>query len=161
MVKGFSRVQIALHWAVALMIIYQLWMGDDMSSLWRQIRQNGATPTTTGAWVHIILGTLILALVLWRLTLRRTRGVPATPPGESRALTMAGDAGHILLYILMIALPVTGLLAWFAGVTSLAELHGGILKALLWLVIAVHVVAAFYHHFVLKDGLLNRMRKPG
>ena len=62
MVKGFSRAQIALHWVVALMIIYQLWMGDDMSSLLRQIRQNGPTPTTTGAWVHIILGSLILAL---------------------------------------------------------------------------------------------------
>lgn len=161
MVKGFSRAQIALHWGVAVLIIYQLWMGEDMSQLWRQIRQNGPMPTTIGAWVHIILGSLILALVVWRLTLRLTRGVPVTPPGESRALTLAGDAGHILLYILMIGLPVTGLLAWFGGVTALAPLHGGILKSLLWLVIGLHVVAAIYHHFILKDGLLNRMRKPG
>ena len=41
-----------------------------------------------------------------------------------------------------------------------ADIHGGVLKALLWVLIAGHVLAAFYHHFVLKDGLLNRMRKP-
>ena len=77
------------------------------------------------------------------------------------AAKLAGDAGHILLYVLMIALPVTGLLAFYGGIASLGELHGGILKALLWVVIALHVLAAFYHHFILKDGLINRMRKPG
>lgn len=159
MVKGFSRVQIALHWAVAGLILYNLLLGDDMSHLWRQIQQGGATATTTGAWVHIIVGATVLALVLWRLILRLTRGVPAAAAGESRALKRAGELGHLALYALMIALPVTGLLAWFGGVTALADLHGGPLKLVLWLVIIGHVVAAFYHHFILKDGLLHRMRK--
>jgi cytochrome b561 len=132
-----------------------------MSELWRQIEQTGPTPTTTGAWLHIIVGVLVLALVAWRLILRFTRGVPAAPEGEGRALKLAGDAGHILLYVLMIALPVTGLLAFYGGIESLGELHGELLKTFLWIVIALHVAAAFYHHFVLKDGLLNRMRKPG
>ena len=60
-----------------------------------------------------------------------------------------------------VALPVTGLLAWYGGISSLADLHGGILKALLWLTSAGHVLAAIYHHFILKDGLLHRMRKAG
>ena len=60
-----------------------------------------------------------------------------------------------------VALPVSGLLAWYGGISSLADRHGGILKALLWLTIAGHVLAAFYHHFILKDGLLHRMRKAG
>ena len=161
MVKGFSRAQIAMHWGVAVLIISNLLMGDDISGLWRQIQQTGPMPTTTGAWLHIIVAIAALALILWCLTLRLTRGVPAAPAGESRALTLAGEAGHILLYALMIALPVTDLPAWYDGVTSLTDLHGGILQALLWLLIAGHVLAAIYHHFVLKDGLLNRMRKPG
>lgn len=161
MVKGFSLTQIALHWIIAVLIIYQLWMGDDMSSLWRALRKDPSTLTTTGAWIHIILGSIILLLVLWRLAVRFSRGVPAAPAGESRWLTLAGDAGHIALYVLMIGLPVTGLLAWFGGVTSLARVHGGILKALLWVAIFGHVIAALFHHFILKDGLLNRMRKPG
>ena len=59
----------------------------------------------------------------------------------------------------MLALPITGLLAWYGGVTSLAGLHGELLKTLLWVMIALHVIAALYHQFVLKDHLLDRMRK--
>jgi cytochrome b561 len=58
-------------------------------------------------------------------------------------------------------LPGTGLFAFFGGFETLGDLHGGVLKALLWALIALHVGAAFYHHLVLKDGLLNRMRKSG
>ncbi len=160
MVNGFSRAQIGLHWVVAGLILYNLLLGEDMSGVWRQIELGGTPVTTTGAWAHIIVGSLVLALVLWRLVLRFSRGVPAAPAGESRLLKLAGEVGHVGLYALMIALPATGLLVWFGGVTSLAGFHGELLKVLLWVLIAGHVIAAFYHHFILKDGLLNRMRKP-
>jgi cytochrome b561 len=160
MVKGFSLTQIALHWAVALLILFNLIMSDDMSALWRQIEQTGPMPTTTGAWLHIIVGVAVLVLVAWRLLLRFTRGVPDAPAGEGKAMKLAGEAGHFLLYVLMIAMPITGLLTFYGGFPSLGELHGGILKVLLWVLIVGHVLAAFYHQFILKDGLLNRMRKP-
>jgi cytochrome b561 len=160
MVNGFSRVQIGLHWAVALLLFYNLLMGEDMSHVWEQLEDGGTAVTTTGAWAHIIVGILVLALVAWRLVLRMTRGVPPAPTGENALLQRAGAAGHLGLYLLMIAIPVTGLLAWYAGFGELAEIHGEILKLLLWLFIAGHVVAAVFHHFILKDGLLNRMRKP-
>ena len=160
MVKGFSRTQIALHWTVAVLILYNLLLSDDMTALWRQVQQGTATPTTTSAWIHIIVGSLVLALVVWRLVLRFTRGVPTESEGEIAALKLAGQAGHVALYGLMIAMPVTGLLVWFGGVTALADLHGELLKTLLWVVIGLHVLAALYHQFILKDGLLNRMRKP-
>ncbi len=161
MVKGFSRIQIGLHWAVAALVFFNLLMNNDLGQLLRQIGQGGTASTTTLAWAHIIAGSLVLALVLWRLVLRLSRGVPAAPEGESRMLKLAGEAGHVALYTLMIAMPVTGLLVWYGGVASLADVHGGVLKVLFWVVIAGHVVAALYHHFILKDGLLNRMRKPG
>ena len=161
MVKGFSLTQIALHWTVGVLIVFNLLMGDDMSELWRQIERGAVVPTPTAAWIHIIVGVAVLALVAWRLALRLTRGVPAAPEGEGPVMRLAGQAGHIALYVLMIAMPVTGLLAWFGGVTSLADLHGELLKTLLWVMIALHVAAALYHQFILKNGLLNRMRKPG
>ena len=161
MVKGFSLTQIALHWTVGVLIVFNLLSGDAMSALWRQISRGAIAPTTTAAWLHIIVGSLVLALVTWRLVLRFTRGVPAAPAGEGTVMKLAGQAGHVALYVLMIAMPVTGLLAWFGGVTALADLHGGLLKALLWAVIGLHVTAALYHQFILKNGLLNRMRKPG
>lgn len=160
MVKGYSRTQIGLHWAVGALILYNLLLGEDMSHVWRALNQTGAAETTTGAWAHIIVGSAVLLLVLWRLVLRLTRGVPAAPEGESALMRLAGSAGHVALYVLMIALPLTGLLAWYGGVTSLAGLHGELLKSLLWAVIVLHVAAALYHQVVLKDGLMERMRKP-
>ena len=107
------------------------------------------------------MGVAVLVFVAWRLVLRVTRGVPHAPAGTKRLLKLAGDAGHIALYALMIAMPVTGLLTFYGGIEDLGEVHGEVLKSLLWALIALHVAAAFFHHFFLKDGLLNRMRKAG
>ena len=161
MVTGYSRTQIALHWAVALFVFYQLIFSDAMTGAFRSVTQGGPPVVGLGAWSHIIVGSLVLILVLWRLTLRFTGGVPPGPAEDNHMLDVVGVAGHWALYVLMMALPVTGLLAWFAGMTSLGDLHGGILKVLLWGMIVLHVLAALWHHFIRKDGLLNRMRKPG
>jgi cytochrome b561 len=159
MVQGYSRLQIILHWVIGVLILFNLLLSDDMTALWDAKETNPAATMTTGALLHIIVGSLILALVALRLVVRLTRGVPEVP--ESGALMeLAGKVGHWALYALMIGLPVTGLLAFFGGVSFLAEVHGGILKALLWVLIAGHVAAALYHQFVRKDNLLDRMRTP-
>ena len=51
-----------------------------------------------------------------------------------------------------------GSLRWFGGVELAAQGHN-ILKIALLALVALHVVGAVYHHFVLKDGLINRMRR--
>ena len=161
MVTGYSRAQIALHWAVALFIFYQLIFSDAMTGAFRAFKDGGTPVVGIGAWSHIIVGSLVLILVLWRLSLRFTRGVPPGPDRDNHMLELAGVAGHWALYVLMIALPITGLLVWFAGMTSLGDLHGGILKVLLWVMIVLHIAAALWHQFIRKDGLMNRMWKPG
>ncbi len=58
----------------------------------------------------------------------------------------------------MIMVPVTGLVAWFGGgIETAADLHE-LGKPVFIVLIAAHVLAARWHHFWLKDGLLNRMR---
>ena len=64
-------------------------------------------------------------------------------------------AAHVGLYALMILMPLSGSMAWFGGVDLAAQGHNVLRIAL----VAVHVVGALYHHFVLKDGLINRMRR--
>jgi cytochrome b561 len=159
MVKGYSRTQIALHWAVGLLIVFQLIFGEDMGGAWDAVEDGLAPDMTLLVWGHIVVGSAILALVVWRLALRLTRGVPGAPAGESAALRLAGHLGHWALYALMVATPITGLLAWFGGIAVLAEVHG-LAKPALIILILIHVAAAFYHQFKLKDGLLDRMRKP-
>ena len=48
--------------------------------------------------------------------------------------------------------------AWFGGVDLAAQGHN-VLKIVLLALVALHVLGALYHQFVLKDGLINRMRR--
>ena len=58
----------------------------------------------------------------------------------------------------MFAAPISGLLAWYGGVLSAADVHE-LFKPLIIILVVLHVAAALWHHFIRKDGLLNRMRK--
>jgi len=80
----------------------------------------------------------------------RSRTDPA-----SRALA---KAAHVGLYALMILMPLSGSMAWFGGVDLAAQGHN-VLKIVLLALVALHVLGALYHQFVLKDGLINRMRR--
>lgn len=159
MVKGYSIPQIALHWGVALLILFQLVFGEAMGQAWRSVRQ-GATAAMTGmVWAHILVGIAVLALVVWRLWLRFSRGAPEAASGESKAVRLAGAVSHWALYGLMVAAPVTGLLAWYGGVTALAAVHV-LAKPLFILLIGLHVIASLWHQFVRKDGVMARMVRP-
>ena len=105
---GYSPLQIALHWVVGVLILYQLLMGEDMKPLWDELQRNGSYTMTLGGLLHILFGVLVLALVLWRLALRLMRGVPDAPDATP-AMEMASKIGHLAIYALMIGLPVTGL----------------------------------------------------
>lgn len=159
MVEGYSRVQIVLHWVVGVLILYQLLRGDDMKPLWDEVQRNGSYTMTLGGLLHILVGGLVLALVAWRMGLRLMRGAPDLPD-STPAMETAAKVGHWAIYALMLAMPVTGLVAFFLGVDVMAELHEGPLKLLLWVLILGHVALGLYHQFILKDNLLDRMRTP-
>ncbi|MEY4697538.1 MAG: hypothetical protein RIT14_1966 [Pseudomonadota bacterium] len=158
--KGYSRVQIGLHWIMAVLILLQLIFGEGIGTAWRALQQTGVASYDAQALAHIGFGAAILLLALWRLWVRATRGVPAVPEVEPVALRLAANAGHWAFYVLMIGVPLTGLLAWFGGLHDLAELHE-LAKPAFILLIAIHVAAALWHQFWLKDGLLARMRRAG
>jgi cytochrome b561 len=157
--NGFSLAQIRLHWAVAALILFQIIFGDQIGHAWRAVKQGGTPQMTVLVWAHIGVGIAVLVLAIWRLVLRRKRGVPAAPAGLSKRAVLAGEVGHWALYALMIAAPVTGLAAWFGGVMAAGEVHE-MLKPVIIILVLLHVAAALWHHFVRKDGLLLRMKKP-
>ncbi len=157
--KGYSARQIRLHWLVAVLIVLQFVLNEPMSAAWEMV-ENGQTPGFN--WLvtsHVLGGVLVLIFALWRLVLRQTRGVPAPPETEPAPLRMLGHLGHLALYALMIALPLSGLAAWFGGIAAAAELHEA-MKAALMALVALHVLAALWHQFWLKDGLMARMKQP-
>lgn len=156
--KGYSRVQIGLHWGIALLILYQLMFGEDMSEAWDTFEEGSAPVMSIWVWAHILVGLLVLALAVWRVAVRFGRGVPEAPAGLSKMMVLSGEIGHWALYALMFITPMTGLAAWYGGVEIAGELHEW-LKPVIIALVAVHIAAALWHQFIRKDGLLLRMKK--
>ena len=156
--KGYSSTQIALHWGIAVLIGVNLIFEDWIKAGWESIEEGGPAIYNAGSLAHIGVGVSVLLLACWRLALRFTRGVPDLPPGGSTLSTLAGHVSHWALYALMIGVPVIGLMAWFGASNDLAELHT-LGKPAFLILIALHVAAALWHQFWLKDGLLVRMKR--
>ena len=152
----YSRTQILLHWAVALLIIPQFILNDGINAAWRAIQRGNEVVADPLVAFHVFGGIAILALVVWRLVLRAWRGAPPPPASESALMVRAADIGHWAIYAVLIALPLSGLMAWFGGVAIMADAHEVITNALL-AVVGLHIAAALWHQFWLKDGLLQRM----
>ncbi|WP_054006879.1 cytochrome b [Cypionkella psychrotolerans] len=156
--KGYSASQIFLHWLVAGLILFQLIFGEDMGGAWDAFEEGRTPNMTLWVWAHIVVGIAVLVFALWRLALRFNRGAPEAP-ADSALMMLAAKWGHWALYAVMLLAPITGLVAWYGGVATAAELHGWF-KPVIIVLVAGHVVAALYHHFIVKDGLLLRMKRP-
>ena len=156
---GYSRLQIALHWIAALLILQQYLFKDAIAAAWDAIGRGAETAFDPLVMAHVLGGVLVLAFALWRLALRARDGAPQMQ-GESAAQRLVARLTHLGLYALMILMPVSGGVAWFGGVGAAAAGHN-LMKVLLLALVALHVVGALYHQFVLKDGLMNRMRRAG
>lgn len=157
---GYSWTQIRLHWVIALLILFQLVFGEEIGPAFRSLMKTGTASYDTAALAHIGAGVLVLGLGLWRITLRLTRGAPALPADEPRLVQIVAHAVHGMLYLLIIVVPLAGLVAWFGQNREVAELHEQA-KPVFILLVGLHVLAGLWHHFVRRNGLLLRMRRPG
>ncbi|MCB1387801.1 MAG: cytochrome b/b6 domain-containing protein [Rhodobacteraceae bacterium] len=157
-IEKYSRAQVLLHWATLLLLLVSFVSHEGMKTAWRALRRGteGAEPGAL-AQVHVWVGVTILVLTLLRLVLRFTQGAPRPVEGQPPLMTVAAAILHGLLYLMLLAIPLTGLMAWFGGITDLGEVHEVLFNLSLALV-AGHVAAALYHQFVLKDRLMARMR---
>ncbi len=157
---GYSRTQIALHWAVAALVAAQYLLNDAIAAAWKAHVQNIAYSFDPLILAHVVGGALILVLVLWRIALRVTRGAPPLPKEEPPALALLARLAHLTFYAVLIALSASGALAWFADVRPAASVHN-VLKVVLLALIALHILAVIFHQIVLKSGVMLRMVRPG
>ena len=156
--QGYSGLQILLHWTIALMVLFQLIFGESMGEV-AEALEDGEVPDPTEmllADAHYWVGIAILVLVGLRLIVRLFQGTPA-PIGEGRAV-LAAKIVHGIFYLLLVAVPVTGLLAVYVN-EEIGEVHE-IGKPLFIAFIVIHALGALFHHFWLKDSTLRRMFVP-
>lgn len=157
-VTGYSRLQVRLHWIMVGLVAVQFVFHEGMARVWDAGLASGALELSTPVYLHFGFGSLILGLAMWRLGVRREQGVPDPPEHEPPVFQLASKIAHNGFYILLIALPITGGLAWGRASAEMGFVHEVLRVALLLLIIA-HVGAVLVHQFVWKTNLLARMTK--
>ncbi|MFK8080091.1 MAG: cytochrome b [Granulosicoccus sp.] len=154
----YRPAQIILHWVVVIGFITQIVIHESIVRVYDALG-NGTTPDSMDnilAWVHVGTGTTILLAVFARLYLRYRYGAPGHAPGTPPMQAKIADIMHRTLYVLLIAMALTGMITW-NGLVDLGDIHFYINVALFFLVLG-HAGAAIYNQVVRKDGTLNRMR---
>jgi cytochrome b561/polyisoprenoid-binding protein YceI len=184
--QRYTAVAIALHWIIAFSIIGMIAVGWTMENL-DPSTLDGRAQYQSIVQLHKSFGITILLLSVARIAWRLMNPPPPEPPMPGWQ-AFAANAVHVLFYILMIAMPLSG---WIMASASPAfetkyfglfdarlpvlptlplesreavdETFGSVHSALAWVVIGLlvlHVAGAVKHHFIDKDGLLARMA-PG
>jgi len=168
----YSTPAVVLHWLMALLIFVGFPLGIYMVDL-------PLSPDKLRLYsYHKWIGVTVFLLVAVRLGWRLTHTPPPLPEGISAWQRRASAIVHGLLYVLMIAIPLSGWLmssakgfqtVWFGVLPlpdligkdkalgdQLAEVHELLNFTLLGLVV-LHVAAAVKHHFIERLPFLQRM----
>jgi len=170
MQQRYHRVSIGFHWLVAVMIIGLLALGLIMVELPKPDKY------AFYGW-HKAFGIIVLALVVLRLGWRLKQKPPALPSTTPVWQAIASHVTHWALYTMMLVMPLAGWVMSSAGGhpvsvfgisipaivgedKELGKLAHDVHQVGAWIfiaLIALHIGAALFHHFVQKDGLLHRM----
>ena len=153
---GYSGLQIALHWLTALAVVATWWVGSGMGRLAHQKIEG---TYAGGLPLHVIGGLTVFALVIIRLIVRMRSGTPGPTPQTSETLAKGRHWGHIVIYVLLFAVPLGGMAVWFGGIEGVGDIHGWAGTALLWIA-GLHALFAFYHQYFVEDRTLRRMMVP-
>jgi cytochrome b561 len=160
-VTGYSTAQVALHWAVVVLVAFQFLAHDGMEESWNAFERGEAAPADASAltYLHIGTGILVLLLALARVFLRVTRGAPKPPADEARIMQILAEATHGVIYLLLFLLPVSGMVAWFGGIERAGDGHE-VMTNVLFFAIVLHIGGALFQHFVKRSDVLMRMLRP-
>lgn len=154
--RGYSRIQIVLHWTIAVLVIFQLFVNEAMQHAFADRLDGKPVDDEAGALLHMTVGLTVLMLAAIRLAIRLLRGAPPPHKDTPLVLRWLGHATHVLLYGFIFLMPLTGASAWFLGLEFAAELHE-IGRLILVPAIGFHIIGALAEHFVFRNDTLMRM----
>jgi cytochrome b561 len=173
---AYSPMARAFHWITAGLVLALVVLGLAMTYRGNTLKVwDGLTNNLYST--HKLLGFLLLWIVVARLLYRLTQGAPADEPTLEPWQKLASHLTHWSMYGLLLLVPLLG---WrgisqypaleIFGLFKLPAISAAnqaasastffwheILGKVMALLIAVHVGAAVFHHFVRKDGVLRRM----
>lgn len=167
----YTRTAVALHWSIAGLVFAAVFMGWTMTSM--DISPQKLKLYNYHKWVGVTVLGLALFRLLWKLT---HRAPPLLP--MPRWQQIAAHAGHGVLYVLMLAVPMSGwIYSNYSGypivylgklplpvlvernrelAADWVQVHE-VLATVLVVLVVLHVLAALQHQFLKKDMTLRRM----
>lgn len=174
----YTKTAQVLHWLMAIIFI-TAWTIGFYSGNFLSYEVDGSFKGDV-ITLHKNIATTVIFLVIIRIFWRYTHPVPELPNSMSPTMKAFARIGHFLLYLMLLALPITGcLFSWSAGypapvlylfeIPHLVQENPDLLAIvkplhiyLSWfagLLIVGHVLAALKHHFIDKDHVLDSMTK--
>jgi len=168
----YGSLSIGLHWLMLLLFI-AVYGTIEL----RELFEKGSDPREALKTWHFMLGMLVFVLVWLRIAARLSGPTPAIVPEPVAWQQLASRLMHLALYVLMIAMPISGwLLLSAAGkpipffglelpalisenkdlAKQIKELHEFFGTAGYFL-IGLHALAALQHHYMVRDNTLTRM----
>lgn len=161
---------IALHWIMAALVVVVGVLGL-LHDSW---------PRATQSWwinLHAVLGLLLWVLLSARFWWRHVHPPPELPARMGALARRLSYPVHLMLYLLLFVTPILGIVTFiwhgrafdfglfkldFGVAKNRAIFHPtedihGYLAYTLFALVGVHVLAALWHQFVRRDGMLQRM----
>jgi len=168
----YGRTAKTMHWVVAALVAGQFVISYLMPHV--------GAKTTPGTLLnlHFSFGVVILVAMAIRLAQRLLHPVPLDMPNSPGWERRAAHATHLIIYAILLAGPILGWASASAhklpvsifGIVALPDIAepkarwalvaGDIHTYLMWTLLALvilHALAALYHHYVKRDGVLRRM----
>lgn len=170
----YTRTAQILHWIMAIIFI-TAWLIGFYSGNFLSYDINGSFKGDA-ITLHKNIATTILFLVLIRIFWRYTHPAPQLPESMSSIMKRLAHIGHLALYLMLLALPITGCLySWSVGypapvlylfnipalitenpaITAIVKPLHIWLSWLAGLLVIGHILAALKHHFIDKDNILK------
>lgn len=171
--KWYGDIAKFFHWVVAALLFGMFMIAYVMINL----------PKTDFRFslydIHKATGILLFSLIAFRFIWRLINIQPTLPASLPRWQRSAAHVNILSLYLLMILMPITGFftstlgghaISFYSLITISPLAHDKaaslffsyaheIVSILLIVAFFLHIMGAYYHHYVLKDDILKRMLK--
>ena len=176
----YGAVGQTLHWVIVALVITQYVLASLAEQAGAAKAAHPAAALVQFQWLarHKSVGLTIFALAIVRLVWRAFSPPPSLPVTMPHWQVVAAKFSHYTFYVLLFAMPLTGLVmsaaanypvsyfGWFTlpdlvapdeGLRDLMEKVHWTLFYILVALASLHVAAALKHHFIDRDDVLRRM----
>ena len=171
-VSKYSKPAIFFHWITVILIVLGFSLGLYMVNL--KLSPEKLQLYSRHKWI----GITVLLIAVLRLAWRATHPAPPLPTTIPKWQRSAAESVHVVLYILIFAIPLSGWM--FSSASGFSVKYFGVIplpdlvskskllaaqmqivhQTLAWglaAIVGLHVAAALKHHFFDRDDVLIRM----